>query len=83
MRMSQQLSLPHNFSYSEFYYIQIEKFARQAIAEGVQEADEITIVTESELIRTLNTHYNRNNQIPVRILPKIFNSTVHLPSARY
>lgn len=44
----------------------MEKYARQAIAEGVKTAEEIKVSTESELYRVLNLHYNRNNQIEVR-----------------
>ncbi len=50
----------------EFYYIQMEKYARQALAEGVKSAEEIRVTTESELYRVLNLHYNRNNHIEVR-----------------
>ena len=45
----------------------MEKYARQAIAEGVKTAEEIKVSTESELYRVLNLHYNRNNQIEVRL----------------
>ncbi len=45
----------------------MEKYARQAIAEGVKNAEDLTITTESELYRVLNLHYNRNNQIEVRM----------------
>ncbi len=45
----------------------MEKYARQAIAEGVKNSEDLTITTESELYRVLNLHYNRNNQIEVRI----------------
>ena len=49
----------------EFYYIQMEKYARQAIAEGVKNAEDIFVTTDSEIYRVLNLHYNRNNQIEV------------------
>lgn len=50
-------------NFREFYYIQMEKFARQAIAEGVTDRSEIFVGKESELFKVLNTHYNRNNHI--------------------
>jgi len=56
-----------SFSLSEFYYIQMEKYARAALAEGVKSADDIHITIDSELYRLLNLHYNRNNHIDVRI----------------
>ena len=51
----------------------MEKYARQAIAEGVQNPEEIHVSTESEIYRVLNLHYNRNNQIDV---PPSFRKTV-------
>ena len=53
------------FLYREFYYIQMEKYARQAIAEGIKNPEDIIVTTDSELYRVLNLHYNRNNQIEV------------------
>lgn len=53
------------FYFREFYYIQMEKYARQAIAEGCKSIDDLVVTTESELYRVLNLHYNRNNQIEV------------------
>ncbi|CAD6995636.1 unnamed protein product [Ceratitis capitata] len=49
----------------EFYYIQMEKYARQAVTEGVNCADELQVGGDSELYRVLNLHYNRNNHIEV------------------
>ena len=51
--------------YREFYYIQMEKYSRQALAEGMKNADDLVVTTEHELYRVLNLHYNRNNQIEV------------------
>ena len=50
----------------EFYYIQMEKYARQALSEGIKVAEDIHVSTENELYRVLNLHYNRNNHIEVR-----------------
>lgn len=55
-------------NFREFYYIQMEKYARQAVAEGVSRADDITVPVDAELIRVLNLHYNRNNHIEVCFL---------------
>lgn len=43
----------------------MEKYSRQAIAEGIKSADEIVVTTDHELYRVLNLHYNRNNHIEV------------------
>ena len=49
----------------EFYYIQMEKYARQALSEGIKNAEDLHVSVESELYRVLNLHYNRNNHIEV------------------
>lgn len=53
-------------SFSEFFYQQIEKYARQCLAEGVRNVEDLIITPNSDLYRVLNTHYNRSNQINVR-----------------
>ncbi|KAF1760016.1 hypothetical protein GCK72_008262 [Caenorhabditis remanei] len=50
-------------NFREFYYIQMEKFARQAMSEGITDRSEIFVSKDSELFKVLNTHYNRNNHI--------------------
>ncbi|XP_035474081.1 prospero homeobox protein 1-like [Scophthalmus maximus] len=57
-------------NFREFYYIQIEKFARHALAEGVADVRGLTVGRESELFRSLNMHYNKANdfQVPDRFL---------------
>ncbi|XP_063703376.1 homeobox protein prospero isoform X2 [Culicoides brevitarsis] len=52
-------------NFREFYYIQMEKYARQAVSEGVKNVDDIHITNDSEIYRVLNLHYNRNNHIEV------------------
>ncbi|KAM3186132.1 hypothetical protein ACTXT7_004964 [Hymenolepis weldensis] len=49
----------------EFYYITIDKTARQAISQGIRDPLELAVTTESEVYRTLVQHYNRNQQIEV------------------
>ena len=49
----------------EFFYIQIEKYARQYLAEGVRNMEDLIVTTDSDLYRILNLHYNRSNQIDV------------------
>lgn len=49
----------------EFYYIQMEKYARQAVSEGVKNAEDLRVGGDSEIYRVLNLHYNRNNHIEV------------------
>ncbi|KAM9836168.1 prospero homeobox protein 1-like [Aulostomus maculatus] len=57
-------------NFREFYYIQMEKFARQAINEGVTVAEELTVGRDAELFRALNMHYNKANdfEVPDRFL---------------
>ncbi|KAG5670367.1 hypothetical protein PVAND_000638 [Polypedilum vanderplanki] len=52
-------------NFREFYYIQMEKYARQNVTEGVKSVDDIRISGDSEIYRVLNLHYNRNNHIEV------------------
>ncbi|ETN82845.1 hypothetical protein NECAME_07739 [Necator americanus] len=41
----------------------MDKFARQALAEGITSRDDIVVTVDSEIFRTLNQHYNRNNHV--------------------
>lgn len=43
----------------------MDKFARQALAEGVTNRDQIVVTMDSEIMKALNQHYNRNNHIQV------------------
>lgn len=43
----------------------MEKYARQAVSEGVKNADDLRVGGDSEIYRVLNLHYNRNNHIEV------------------
>lgn len=43
----------------------MEKYARQAMSEGITIAEDIHVTMDSELLRVLNLHYNRNNHIEV------------------
>ncbi|KAH9280353.1 Homeobox protein prospero [Echinococcus granulosus] len=52
-------------NFREFYYIQMEKYARVAISEGIRSPNELTVTVNSELYRTLALHYNRNQQIEI------------------
>ena len=45
----------------------MEKYARQALSEGVKSDTELHVSEESELYRVLNVHYNRNNHIEVSL----------------
>lgn len=47
--------------------MQMEKYAKQAIAEGIRNKEEIIVTTESEIYKQLNQHYNRNNIIQVNL----------------
>ncbi|KAM7365665.1 hypothetical protein PAMP_016580 [Pampus punctatissimus] len=48
----------------------MEKFARQAINEGVTAAEELAVGRDAELFRVLNMHYNKANdfEVPDRFL---------------
>jgi len=60
-------------NFREFYYIQMEKYARQALSEGIKNPDDLRIAVDSELYRVLNLHYNRNNhiEVPDHFLPVV------------
>ncbi|XP_072721317.1 prospero homeobox protein 2 [Ciconia boyciana] len=57
-------------NFREFYYIQVEKFARQALLEGIVDAGTLRVSRDSELFRALNMHYNKGNdfEVPGRFL---------------
>ncbi|MBN3292195.1 PROX1 protein, partial [Polypterus senegalus] len=57
-------------NFREFYYIQMEKFARQAIMDGINNRKDLVVTRDSELFRALNMHYNKANdfQVPERFL---------------
>ncbi|OAF71926.1 hypothetical protein A3Q56_00283 [Intoshia linei] len=50
-------------NFREFFYIQMEKYARQAIQEGIRDKMQLVVTKNHTLIKNLNMHYNRNNQI--------------------
>ncbi|XP_029281713.1 LOW QUALITY PROTEIN: prospero homeobox protein 2-like [Cottoperca gobio] len=52
-------------NFREFFYIQMEKFARHALVEGVSDVRGLTVGRESELFRALNMHYNKANDFQV------------------
>ncbi|KAH9376136.1 hypothetical protein HPB48_020631 [Haemaphysalis longicornis] len=43
----------------------MEKYARQSVSEGIKNVEELKVSADSELLRVLNLHYNRNNHIEV------------------
>nr|XP_023956101.1 prospero homeobox protein 1-like isoform X2 [Chrysemys picta bellii] len=57
-------------NFREFFYIQMEKFSRQALSDGVLSAETLTVTRDSELARVLNQHYNKANdyEIPSKFL---------------
>ncbi|VDK76878.1 unnamed protein product [Gongylonema pulchrum] len=50
----------------EFFYNQMDKYARNYLAEGVKNKEDIIVTPDSEIYKNLNQHYNRNNHIQVR-----------------
>ena len=61
--------------FREFFYIQMEKYARQALQEGVKDERELLVNEDHELYRVLNVHYNRNNHIEVSVITKFLKLT--------
>lgn len=43
----------------------MEKYARQAINDGVTSTEELSITRDCELYRALNMHYNKANDFEV------------------
>ncbi|XP_033101120.1 prospero homeobox protein 1-like isoform X2 [Anneissia japonica] len=52
-------------NFREFYYIQMEKFSRQYLSEGMESSDQIRMTNDSEIFRSLNLHYNKSNDFQV------------------
>lgn len=52
-------------NFREFYYIQMEKFARQSINDGITGCEELSVSRDCELFRALNMHYNKANDFEV------------------
>ncbi|XP_008565731.1 PREDICTED: prospero homeobox protein 2 [Galeopterus variegatus] len=52
-------------NFREFYYIQMEKFARQAVSDGITNPKMLVVLRDSELFRALNMHYNKGNDFEV------------------
>ena len=50
----------------------MEKYARQALSEGVKSDSELHVAEDSELYRVINVHYNRNNHIEVSFIFLLF-----------
>ncbi|XP_062326083.1 prospero homeobox protein 2 [Osmerus eperlanus] len=65
-------------NFREFYYIQMEKFARQGVIDGVNDVKDMSVSRDSELFRALNMHYNKANdfQVPDRFL-EVAEITLH------
>jgi len=47
----------------------MEKFARQALTDGITEPEQLHVSRDSELYRVLNQHYNKSNDFTVSKLP--------------
>ncbi|NP_001161636.1 prospero-like protein PROX1 [Saccoglossus kowalevskii] len=52
-------------NFREFYYIQMEKFARQYMSEGVKNPEMLQVLRDAELFKVLNLHYNKSNEFEV------------------
>lgn len=60
----------------------MEKYARQAVSEGVKNSDDLHVSGDCEIYRVLNLHYNRNNHIEVWG-PQVRASTIKLWHDRF
>ena len=49
----------------------MEKFARQAINDGVTGSEELSVSRDCELFRALNMHYNKANDFEVNMLTRL------------
>lgn len=60
-------------NFREFFYIQMERFARQAARESPVTARErgLRLSRNSELVRILNMHYNKSNDYQVRVCLRV------------
>ncbi|CAD5217235.1 unnamed protein product [Bursaphelenchus okinawaensis] len=64
-------------NFREFYYMNMEKFAKQYLAEGITEPEMIKVNSDHELFKILNVHYNKNNFIqPPETLPHVVEVTL-------
>uniref|UniRef100_A0A3B4H4B5 Prospero homeobox protein 1-like n=1 Tax=Pundamilia nyererei TaxID=303518 RepID=A0A3B4H4B5_9CICH len=58
-------------NFREFFYIQMERFARQAVREALTRREsQLRVGRDTELYRILNMHYNKSNiyQVPERFI---------------
>nr|CAH8839807.1 unnamed protein product [Trichobilharzia regenti] len=62
-------------NFREFFYIQIEKFVRQQKAAGLKKADDIMLSREHELIRSMEMHFNKGDEIET---PKEFLDAIQI-----
>uniref|UniRef100_A0A914S7C9 Prospero domain-containing protein n=1 Tax=Parascaris equorum TaxID=6256 RepID=A0A914S7C9_PAREQ len=63
--------------HNEFFYNQMDKYARNYLAEGVKNKEDIIVTPESEIYKNLNQHYNRNNHIqPPERLASVIQETL-------
>ncbi|VDM37414.1 unnamed protein product [Toxocara canis] len=69
--------MKHFDNFSEFFYNQMDKYARNYLAEGVKNKEDIIVTSESEIYKNLNQHYNRNNHIqPPERLASVIQETL-------
>lgn len=54
----------------------MDKYARNYLAEGIKNKDDIIVTPESEIYKSLNQHYNRNNHIQVNQHQLVFTLTL-------
>ncbi|XP_076802514.1 uncharacterized protein LOC143446657 isoform X2 [Clavelina lepadiformis] len=65
-------------NFREFYYIQMEKFARQVLSDGLTDVSQIQVTRDSELFRVLSLHYNKSNdyRVPEQFI-KVSQKSLH------
>jgi len=52
-------------NFREFFYIQIEKYARQALSEGITDPADLRVSRDCDMFKALNNHYNKTNEFEV------------------
>ena len=50
----------------------MEKFARQAVSDGVEDSEGLVVTRDSELFRVLSLHYNKSNDFHVSFFTFLF-----------
>ena len=69
-----------DFFNREFFYLNIERFARKLVSGGVQSIGIHGMTTEHALLKTLTAHYNRGTDYEVGLSCFMMGSLIYLYS---